>query len=91
MSTISHYSPWIYGYSGRRTIAPGLFQYDTKWSREEWDIFWATDDLEIRHNLLDRYEKPLYIFVGDWQEELRFKFDRDPALVKYSKRVYKYR
>ena len=91
MSTISHYSPWIYGYSGRKTIAPGLFQYDTKWSREEWDIFWATDDLEIRHNLLDRYEKPLYIFVGDWQEELRFKFDRDPALVKYSKRVYKYK
>ena len=91
MATNAYYAPWVYGYSQRRTIAPGLFEHDNKWAKEEWNIFWFTDDLEIRHKLLDRYERPLYIFVGDRQEDLKLKFEEDPTLVKESPRVYKYK
>ena len=63
MSTSSKYSPWVLGYSGRKTIAPGLFSYD-RWGLENWKIFWRTGNLNTTTKLLSLYEKPLYIYVG---------------------------
>ncbi len=60
MSTDSYYSPWLQGYSGRRVIAPGLFDYDN-WTRDEWGLFWNSTNVS---ELLGRYEKPLYLFAG---------------------------
>ena len=59
MSTDGYYSPWLL-YSQRRVIAPGMFDYDN-WTREEWGLFWNNTNVT---SLMDRYEKPLYVFVG---------------------------
>lgn len=87
MATDSYYSPWIYGYSERKTIAPGLFEYN-KWNKEKWAAFWFSPDLELRHFLLDEYEKPIYLFVGDRQHKM--DFSDDPRFEKISKRIWKY-
>lgn len=92
ISSISHYSPWLFGYSGRKIIAPGMFEYDTKWTEEEWYIFWQTENQNIRQQLLDRYKRPLYIFVGDIDPyQLKFKFSSDPSFQKISQRVFQYK
>ena len=44
MSTSSYYSPWIQGWSQRKTIAPGMFDYDDH-TKEEWITFWSTSNL----------------------------------------------
>jgi hypothetical protein len=64
MSISSEYSPWILGYSNRKTIAPGLFD-ENKWSEEEWNIFWTTDNKEQTMQLMSVYDKPIYLFIGN--------------------------
>ena len=87
MAISSYYSPWIYGYSQRRTIAPGLFEYN-KWDLMTWQTFWTTDNLELRHQLLDQYERPVYVFIGDRVGQM--DFSNDLSFVKISKRIWKY-
>ena len=65
MATSSYYSPWVLGYSGRRTIAPGLFDYN-KWNYGQWVEFWTGSN--STEELLSVYGKPLYIFVGRIQK-----------------------
>jgi hypothetical protein len=83
----SYYSPWVYGYSERKTIAPGLFEYN-KWNKKEWEAFWFSSDLTLRHRLLDEYEKPIYIYTGD--KGGKMDFSGDVRFEKISKRVWKY-
>ena len=63
LSTSSYYSPWLQGYSERRVIAPGLFDYNLH-NEDEWNEFWVTNSTEEVKSFLDAYEKPLYIFIG---------------------------
>jgi hypothetical protein len=74
MSTSSFYSPWILGYSGRKTIAPGLFDYD-RWNLSEWRTFWETGEKEKALEMLDVYEKPLYIYLGERSRVNEAKFE----------------
>lgn len=74
MSTSSYYSTWILGYSNRKTIAPGLFDYD-KWNLSIWQTFWNTTDLNITTSLLNMYQKPLYIFNGENSQINNTKFE----------------
>lgn len=87
MATDPYYSPWIYGYSNRKTIAPGLFEYN-KWNREEWSAFWFGRDPRLRYILMSKYHHPVYIFVGDRQYPI--DFSGDSRFIKISKRVWKY-
>jgi hypothetical protein len=87
MATDSFYSPWLYGYSERKTIAPGLFEHN-KWNKEKWAAFWFSPDLELRYFLLDEYEGPIYLFVGDRQPQM--DFSDDPRFIKISERIWKY-
>lgn len=73
MSTDSYYSPWVLGYSNRRTIAPGLFDYDTH-NYEEWYQFWTTND-DYTNKFLSVYPKPLYLFIGKYQRMDMEKFN----------------
>ncbi len=60
----SEYSPWVLAYSGRETIAPGLFE-SNKWSQAEWEIFWSSESEEEIKRLMSVYgEKPVYLFEG---------------------------
>ncbi|PJC45007.1 hypothetical protein CO038_00765 [Candidatus Pacearchaeota archaeon CG_4_9_14_0_2_um_filter_39_13] len=63
MSITKQYSPWILAYSERKTIAPGLFDYDL-WEYEEWEEFWSSPSKERTTELMKEYEKPIYLFAG---------------------------
>lgn len=76
MSTSSYYSPWILGYSGRKTIAPGLFDYD-RWNLSEWRTFWETGEKEKALEMLDVYEKPIYIYLGERSRINETKFESE--------------
>ncbi len=68
MATDAYYTPWVYGYMTRRTIAPGYFI--NYWSLEEWERFWYKGTDDERRELLSRYgNDPIYIFVGAKQKE----------------------
>ena len=88
MAVASYYSPWVYGFSQRKTIAPGLFEHN-KWDLLTWQTFWFTPNLELRHQLLNKYEKPLYIFTGDKIGKMDFSADK--AFVRISPRVWRYK
>ncbi len=76
MSTSSYYSPWIQGYSGRKTIAPGLFDYD-RWNYEDWRMFWGTGEKEKALGMLEVYERPLYIYLGEKNRINETKFENE--------------
>ena len=73
MVTSSIYSPWVLGYSGRRTIAPGLFDYNLH-NESEWNNFWKTESLTEVKGFMNSYQKPLYIFIGKQQSNNLEKF-----------------
>jgi len=56
-------APWVLGWSDRRVIAPGLFEWDL-YEKEEWDAFFSTDDPETAKQFLERYDDPLYIYYS---------------------------
>jgi len=90
MSTTSYYSPWLLGYSQRKTIAPGLFDYD-QWGEAVWRGFYnLTDKTEII-NLFSNYTKPIYLFVGEHQFDY---IESKPCFELYREenktRIYKY-
>lgn len=95
MSTSGDYSPWLVGYSGRKVIAPGLFDYDN-WTKEEWEFWYNSGDPKIAKDMIEvSYSnyKPIYIFVGAQQfiDERKFK-DKcfELYLEKEETKIYKY-
>ncbi len=88
MSVSKEYSPWVLAYSGRKIIAPGLFD-ENQWNKEEWKLFWSTTDKNVTINLMSVYnlEKPIYLFAGT-------KTFKNPCfelfLEKGKNEVYKY-
>ncbi|MFH1801927.1 MAG: glycosyltransferase family 39 protein [archaeon] len=63
MSISSEYSPWVLAYSNRVTIAPGLFD-ENKWSQDEWEKFWGTQDVDETKALMSSYPGEVYLFAG---------------------------
>lgn len=97
MATNSIYSPWVLGYSERKTIAPGLFDYNMH-NQKEWMEFWTTSDINYARRFLDVYPKPLYIYVGPQQKDNLEQFEELEIFercfsVNYKKndnKIYKY-
>lgn len=90
MATSSYYSPWILGYSGRKTIAPGLFDYN-KWNISEWKTFWETGDKEKAAEMLSIYDRPLYIYLGERSRINETKFENECFGKIYQNKVKIYR
>lgn len=59
------YMPYVYGWSERKTIAPGYGEYDVYWTIPEWHEFWESNNREKEKELLLKLPKPLYIYHGD--------------------------
>jgi hypothetical protein len=93
MSTNSYYSPWIQGYSQRKTIAPGLFDYDNH-TKTEWQIFWTTNNIKEITSFLSLYPKPLYIFIGQKQKDNLAQFNDSGCFSSFYKNdnnsIYKF-
>jgi len=91
MVVSSTYGPWAL-YSERKVVSPGLF--NDKMTRDEWMDFWHTPSQDKAREYLDRYEKPLYIYVGrmakmnrekllDCFEVVSHTVDKKGVLYKY--------
>ncbi|MCK9568242.1 glycosyltransferase family 39 protein [Candidatus Pacearchaeota archaeon] len=91
MSTSSNYSPWILGYSERKTIAPGLFDYGNH-TQEEWIVFWTTEEISQIKEFMKVYPKPLYLFVGSKQNDNFAKFSEcfEIYYQEGENKIYKY-
>ena len=87
MATDSFYAPWILGYTDRRTIAPGLFEFN-QWNRAEWNRFWRPRSPEDRYDLLDRYNRDIYLFVGEQQRGLGLQ--DDPRFESVTPKLWRY-
>src|SRR3989344_1791876 len=72
MTTSSLYSPWLQGYSDRKTIAPGLFDYDLH-TKNQWNSFWASNNQSEIVGFISeyktKYNSPIYIFIGEKQKD----------------------
>ena len=63
MTTSSTYAPWVWAFTDRETIAPGLLNWD-RWNYTDWKQFWFSQDDKKRIVLLNMYNAPIYIFIG---------------------------
>ena len=86
MSTHKNDSPWLLGYSGKKTIAPGLWNFN-KWSLEEWNVFWYSGNFTKVQPLLEMYEGPIYIVAREFINQELFNNDcfekLENGIVKY--------
>ena len=65
--TVSDYTPWIYGFSHRQVMSPGLLEYN--YNLADWQNFWfkMTNDEKIK--FLKVFPKPLYFFTIPYSED----------------------
>jgi len=56
-------APWVLGWSRRRVIAPGLFEWNVH-GKDEWFSFFETKDPEAAREFLDVYDGPIYIYYS---------------------------
>lgn len=76
MTIDSLYTPWVYSYTNSMpSIVPGYLYWD-RWNLAQWHEFWKGQSNARRHELLHRYEAPLYIFIGR-------KINPDLAAVRF--------
>jgi len=94
----SYDAPWVLGWSERRVIAPGIFEWD-RHGEEEWLEFLGTQDAnvagELLEDYLEAYHEPIYIyysgdkpgnyFVLQKFDDERFQevYSRDAVIHKY--------
>jgi len=57
----SYDAPWVLGWSGRRVIAPGLFEWDEH-NRSEWIEFLISKDPVAAKDFLSDRDAPVHIF-----------------------------
>jgi len=88
--TDAEYTPWVYGWSDRKPIAPGFGEYDIYWTTEDWFKFWKSGDRDIELQLLQKLPKPLYIYSGDHQATSnKFKLEGE-CFEKINYRTYRF-
>ena len=57
-------APWVLGWSKRKVIAPGLFDWNQD-NKTAWLNFLETDSLSDAQEFLSKYPKPLYVYKSD--------------------------
>ena len=55
----SYYTPWLYGFSGHRIIAPGWG--DGTWNLEKWQMFWSAN-MDIKQKMLVEFQPPFLVY-----------------------------
>lgn len=55
---------WLEALSGRPVAAPGLFNAG-RWTRNEWVKYWHAENFANIKALMDRFPRPLYIYLGE--------------------------
>lgn len=86
-------APWVLGWSERRVVAPGLFEWSVH-GEEEWLNFLKAGDLETAQQFLDAYQGPIYVYHSqNWGSYLNLEKFENPCFLKVYQEgavVYKY-
>ncbi len=86
-------APWALGWSQRRVIAPGLFEWDV-YGKEEWFSFFKMIDTDAASKFLDVYDSPIYIYhsktMGNYLGLDKFQGDHFRKVYDDGALVYKY-
>ena len=89
----SYDAPWVLGWSDRRVIAPGMFEWN-KQNQAEWTEFFTTAAPDVARGFLDEYEGTIYIYYSHSSDSYLGleKFDNEYFQVVYDAAavVYKY-
>jgi hypothetical protein len=64
LSNMVEDAPFLETYSNRTVVAPGLFG-NGKFTHTEWRRYWSAESFAQIKDLMDRYDKPLYIYLGE--------------------------
>jgi len=75
-----YYAPWVYGFTHRDVIAPGMFEFNM-WDAERWSTFWNTQDSSERTAMLAEYGKPIYVFLGEHDKRFGQAFSGNPHMT----------
>jgi len=88
----SYDAPWVLGWSNRKVIAPGLFEWN-KHNKEEWMTFFETKELDTTKRFLDEYDDPIYIYYSKNPDNYLGleKFNNQYFQVVYDKDAIVYR
>ena len=87
-------APWVLGWSQRRVIAPGLFEWYIQ-SEDEWFTFFESKDPEVARRFVAAYDGPVYVYSTKESAEFMGleKFQQDYFQQVYGDdrvAVYKY-
>jgi len=89
----SYDAPWVLGWSERRIIAPGLFEWNVH-DKEEWINFLETADPNVAEEFLNAYDGPVYIYYSQNPENYlnieKFENNHFLKLHQEGALVYKY-
>lgn len=83
------YTPWVYGWSDRKVIAPGFGDDYLYWSIPEWHQFWESNSREKEKELLLKLPKPLYLYHGNRSHLIYTNFET-PCFERINWRTYKF-
>ena len=84
MATDSLYGPWLRGFGCHDTIVPGMFEHQ-RWNYDEWTVFWKQQVLPAIRGLLGRFNKDIYLYVGELQTPLSLS---DELFKKVEERLW---
>lgn len=75
------YAPWVYGFSGKEVLAPGIF--NSVWNFDEFVAYQKAPKIEKIQKLLDIARKygSYYYYTGEHQEDENLK-DSSPFVVE---------
>lgn len=93
MATTSHDTPWVLAFAQRDVIDPGYLPWN-RWEYAAWQEFWSGKSDVRRHELLRRYDRPIYLFVSAASLEDRLPYttfiQTDPYFQRTSAHVWRY-
>ncbi len=87
--TDNEYTPWIYGYTNRRSITPGFGEFDIYWTTYEWQQYWLSGNQTLEISLLQKLPQPLYIWKGDKNALTKFSL-QGPCFERFSWHTYRF-
>jgi len=94
----SYDAPWVLGWSAKRIIAPGLFEWSLH-TEDEWREFLGTSDANLADKFLEdywnAYREPIYIYysgdkLGNYLDLQKFANKRFQEVYCREAVVYKY-
>ncbi|MBI5077279.1 hypothetical protein HZB94_02775 [Candidatus Falkowbacteria bacterium] len=92
IATNSFYTPWIYGFGGRKSYGPGWGP--DPWGYDSWMEFWRGSDEEAKMEMINStFASPTYFFIGAKQQQgfpFQIFIEKNEKFINISPHVWKF-